>query len=372
MAPAPQGGQGGDNSAGILWVVAALFAGIWAVWYAEQTVIVSGYFWMKLAEIDLLSHFTNNLEDVREAIFNSNPSTIDLDHITKIGSAVGYYLRIPCIAFILLLAVVVFFGNSVRVFKRTYNMKDLATLEQDNWQQIVPVVKLDLIRTDIDKGPWAMALTPVPFCKRFQLLEEFKRAPTEGMARKDMNKIEVRLKRGEANKVFAMQLGPLWSGPDKLPPHVKALFAIFAARYSGDPTAAKFLQQLSKSSITKLDFTGIEQLLKKHVKDKAVQRVMNSHAYVMTVMASMLSLARLDGVQASADFLWLKPFDRRLWYTLNTVGRQTPFPEVAGIFAHWVAERDMGKKLMVPMVEEATNALELALTEIIYKADEEK
>jgi intracellular multiplication protein IcmP len=68
----------------------------------------------------------------------------------------------------------------------------------------------------------------------------------------------------------------------------------------------------------------------------------------------------------------LKPYDRRLWYTLNTVGRQTPFPEVAGIFAHWVAERDMGRKLMVPMVEEATTALEVALTEIIYKPDEEK
>ncbi len=54
-----------------------------------------------------------------------------------------------------------------------------------------------------------------------------------------------------------------------------------------------------------------------------------------------------DGVQASADFLWLKPIDRRLWYMLNTVGRQTPFAEVAGPYAHWLAEREMGKRILM-------------------------
>jgi intracellular multiplication protein IcmP len=371
MAAAPQGGGGsGDNSAGILWVVAAIFAGLAGLWYAEQSLIVSTYFDLKLLEINLLSHFTNNLEDVRSAIINSDPSKTSMDQMMLVGSAVGYYLRIPCIIFILFLAVVVFFGNSVRVYVRTYNMKDLVTLEQDNWPQIVPVAKLDLIKTDIDKGPWSMSLQPIAFCKRFRLLEEFKRAPTEGMSRKDMNKVEVRLKRGDANKVFAMQLGPLWAGPERLPPHVKALYAIFCARYQGDPAAVSMLRQLSRTATTKMDFSGIDQLLKKHGGDKAVVKVTTSHAYVLTVMASMLALARLDGVQASADFLWLKPLDRRLWYILNTVGRQTPFPEVAGIFAHWVAERDMGRKLFVPMVEEATNALETALKEIIYKPDE--
>ena len=87
-------------------------------------------------------------------------------------------------------------------------------------------------------------------------------------------------------------------------------------------------------------------------------------------MASMLEEARQDGVQASADFLWLKPLDRRLWYTLNTVGRQTPFIEVAGIFAHWIAEKEAQRRLRVPMVEEATNAVELALKDVVYRPDE--
>lgn len=370
MAAAPQQGGQGDSSAGILWVVAAIFAGLLAVWYSGQKYIVSTYFKLKLLEISFLSYFTNNLDDVRSYILTADPAHTSMDNMLQAGAAVGYYLRIPCIAFIVLLAIAVFFSNSVRVFKRTYNMKDLASLEVENWPQISPVVKLDLVKTDIDKGPWAMAMTPVQYCKRFNLLEEFKRQPTENMSRKEMNRIDVRLKRGEANKVFAMQLGPLWMGPHKLPLHTKALFAIFAGRMEGDAAAVKLIRQLSATSTTKLDFRGVDELLKKYENHKEVKKITESHAYVMTVMASMLVLARTDGVQASADFLWLKPVDRRLWYTLNTVGRQTPFTEVAGIFAHWVAEKELGKKLYVPMIEEATNALDLALKEIIYKPDE--
>lgn len=370
MAAAPQGGNQGDNSSGVLWSVAALFAVGAGIWYGFKKYLVTYYFKLKLLEIDVLSHFTNNLDDVRSTIYSMDVNTIQLVDVLHVGEAVGYYLRIPCIIFICILAVVVFFTNTVRLYKRTYDMRSLRVAERPNWPQISPVTHLDLIKQDIDKGPWAMAMTPMQFCKRHNLLEEFKRGPQEGMARKDWSKVEVSLKRGHANKVFIMQLGPLWAGTSRLPPHVRALFAIFAGRYNSDPKAVDLLKQLSNSATSKLDFSGVDQLLKKHEGTKAVQQVMESHAYILTVMASMLVLARLDGVQASADFLWLKPLDRRLWYTLNTVGRQTPYTEVAGIFAHWVAEKEMGKKLLIPMVEEATNALELALKEIIYKPDE--
>jgi len=46
--------------------------------------------------------------------------------------------------------------------------------------------------------------------------------------------------------------------------------------------------------------------------------------------------------------------------------------EIAGPFAHWLAEKELGKAILVPMVEEATNALDIALKEIIYRSDEEK
>ena len=369
MAAQQQPGQS-DGSAGILWVVAAIFAALMALWYKGRVYIVTYFFKLKLFEIGLVSYLTSDLDDVRSTILLSDPAATPFKMVLQAGQAVGYYIRIPCILIIFVLAILIYTTNKVRVYKRIYSMRDLVTLEKNNWAQANPIAGLDLLKTNIDKGPWAMAMTPMQFCKKFGLLEEFKRAPQEGVSRREWSKVEVNLRRGRANRLFAMQLGPLWSGVDNLQPHVKALFAIFAGRANSDPAAIAMLRQLNLSSTTKLNFTGVDQLCKKYVDTKMVKAVTDSHAYVATVMASMLVLARTDGVQASADFLWLKPLDRRLWYTLNTVGRQTPFTEVAGIFAHWVAERDMGRKLLIPMVEEATNALAFALTEIIYKPDE--
>lgn len=372
MAAAPQGNQQ-DNSMGILWIIAGLFVGLGAIWLTFKQQLISIYFKIKLAEISFISLFTHNLDDVRTTINTGDLLKFSFHDVMAIGQAVGDYLRIPFVILIFCLAVLVYVGNSTRVYKRIYSMRDMVELEKVNWPQIVPVAGLDLVKTDIDKGPWAMAMTPIQFCKRYNLLEEHKPQMQEGMTRKEWNRVEVTLKRGLANKIFLLQLGPLWQGTNRLPPHVKALFAVFAARYNSDTKAAQdLLRQIAASSATKLDFTGVDELCKKHEGSKGIQKVINSHAYVLTVMASMLEAAREDGVQASADFLWLKPVDRRLWYMLNTVGRQTPFTEVAGPFAHWLAEKEIGRRLLVPMVEEATNAMEIALKEIIYHPDEKE
>lgn len=371
-----KGGGGGqpdqsEGAMGMLWIIAALFVFGYAFWYVFKVQIIHFYFLLKLWEIDFFSLFTHNLQDVRTYILSVDPAKLNFDDVIKVGNAVGHYLRIPVVILIFVLALSIYFLNSTRLYKRTYSMTDLVKLEKANWPQITPIIGLDLDKKDIDKGPWAMALTPMLFCKRHNLLEEHKIQPKEGMTRKESNRLEVALKRGHANKLFSIQLGPLWQGVDKLPMHAKALFSVFAARYYSDSKAAEaILSRLSSSSVTKLDFTGVDELCKKYVGKKHIQEIINSHAYVLTVMASMLQAAREDGVQASADFLWLKPVDRRLWYMLNTVGRQTPFVEVAGPFAHWIAEKQMGRRLLVPMVEQATNALETALREIIYLPDE--
>jgi intracellular multiplication protein IcmP len=87
-------------------------------------------------------------------------------------------------------------------------------------------------------------------------------------------------------------------------------------------------------------------------------------------MASMMEYARNDGVLASAEFIWLKPLDRKLWFMLNCVGRQTPFCEVAGPVAHFKIEKRLRRPLKVPMIDEAVNALEAALAEIIYQPED--
>jgi intracellular multiplication protein IcmP len=389
MPAAPQssgGGGQGDHSTSILWIIGAIFVFIGAIWYVFSAQLVYFFLTIKLYEIGLMEQVSNlfgyfsghtySFYPLKQSLESARASsgTVTFQQLMSLGSDVGKWLRIPLSALLILLGIVVYLSSTTRVFKQIYNMRDFAKLESKNWPQITPVMNLDLLSTDIDTGPWAMAQTPMQFCKKYKLLEEVRPMRREGMSRKEWDKIEVVLKRGQANKIFAMQLGPLWRGVNYLPPHAKALFAVFAARINADSKAAgDLLKQLSTSSQNKqLNYQGVDALLKKHADTKAVKQITDSYAYVSTVMASMLLGARDDGVQASADFLWLKPLDRKLWYTLNTVGRQTPFIEVAGIYAHWISEREAGRKLIVPMVEEATNAVEVALKEIVYRKEEEE
>ena len=372
---APQGGGGQqDNSMGMLWGIAAIFAAIGIIWYAFKSYLVVFYLSIKLYEVDLINLLTGDrFADLHAAILYAlaNPKSLTVADIMMLGHGVGDVLKYPMALILIILAFVVFLGNSTRVFRRIYNMRDLIRYEKDNWPQITPVVNLDLLKTDIDTGPWAMAMQPMPFCKKFNLLEEIRPQRREGMTRKEWDKVDVILRRGEASRLFALQLGQVWRGTQFLPPYMRALFAVFAARINADSKeAAKLIAQFAASSASKkIDMRGVDDLLKKHEKTKLVQKVVRTHAYVFTVMAAMLEAAREDGVQASADFLWLKPIDRRLWYILNTVGRQTPFVEVAGIFAHWVAEKEAGRRLLVPMIDEATKALELAIKEVVYRPD---
>ncbi len=171
-----------------------------------------------------------------------------------------------------------------------------------------------------------------------------------------------------------MQLGPYWEGSEKLPIHTRALFAAFSARIDGDGEACnRLLMQIAASTETgKIDFTGVDEILAKHKNNKLISKIISRHAFVLTVMSSMLEAVRDDGVLASADFLWLKPVDRRLWFMLNSIGRQTPFSEVAGPFAHWIVEKELNRKLRVPVIEEAVNALAGAIQDIIYVPEEDE
>ena len=242
-------------------------------------------------------------------------------------------------------------------------MRTLRAQEQYNWPAIMPVVKLDLVSVDINTGPWAMANTPMEFARRYQLLKKNDVLLDNSEPGQELT---AGVRRGDAKRVFTLQLGPYWDGFDRCAPHVRALAAVFMARMNRDRgSAVKILESLDKSwSVGKPDYSLVAAVLKKYQNLENVQEIIGRHAYLLTVMASLIQASRSDGVVPSAEFLWLKPVDRRLWYMLNCVGRQTPFAEVSGPFAHWRAERAMGRRSLVPMIDEAIKALEVAIKEV--------
>lgn len=371
MAAPAQQQQSGDNSLAPLWIVVCIFLAGWLIWAFFHTQIVTFLLHIKFFEARLISFVLPATAQFACSIKQLHPAELAFTQLLDVSREVGSYLRYPIIFLLLSLAVIIYFSHINLQFKRFYTMDSLAEAERKNWPQISPVIQLDLVKQDIDKGPWAMALSPMQFAKKYQLLQEEKTVAAMTMAAKMRHHSTVRIKREAAHHVFVLQCGEYWQGVESLTPAAKALFAVFAARINQDRAGAlKLLLQVAESSTTgRLNFSGVDALLEKHRNNKLVHRVIHSHAYVLTVMASLLVLARKEGVLATADFLWLKPKDRLLWFMLNSVGRQTAFAEVSGPFAHWNVERIMGRRLMVPMVEEAVNGLEAAIKEILYIPD---
>lgn len=363
----PQGqGGGADNSLAPFFAILAIGGISYFIWYKEHALIVSLFFLIKSAEISLIELFVNIpvLSLWKRYIEITPPENVSWVSFQNLCNAVGYYLRYPAGAILVALGVWIYTKNVGLRFRRTYNMKLLRDQEQQNWPQIMPVISKDLIKEDVRIGPWAMALTPMEFAKQHNLLKK------DEFAQAAMSNIDLPLtagiRKGEARRIFTLQLGAYWYGFDALNPYTKALAAVFIAKINRDRDGAtKLLKILSESAAKgRLDVTLVPDLLNKHKNTPLIQEIVGQHAYIMTVMASLMERARDDGVLASADFLWLKPVDRRLWYILNNIGRQTAFVEVGGIFAHWMAEKTLAQKSLSPMIEEAVKALELAIKEI--------
>lgn len=369
-----------ENALDFLWLIVMLVVGVTLIWYFGKSYIANAVFtvryyeivaidyvlngWMKFVQLAHLPLHTPNTQDLTQwsGYIQSKPGEVSFTVLNKVSTIVGNYLRYPFAIILMGLAFLVYRANMAIKFKTIFNMQRLKTQEEKDWPQIVPVANLDLVKQELNEGPWAMALTPMEFSKQNNLLKF-----EENNGQKTVSLIS-----GAAYRVFALQLGSIWTRAEKLPIHAQALFAIFAARANRDREAADqlLLQITASANLGKLNFAGTQELLAKHVNSKLAAGVTSQHAYLYAVMASMLELARTDGVLATAEFLWLKPVDRKLWYMLNSVGRQTVVPEVAGAFAHWIAEKRLARPLKVPMVDEAVKALDAALKEIIYEPEE--
>ena len=228
---------------------------------------------------------------------------------------------------------------------------------------------------DLDEGVWGMSMTPMQYAKKNKLINvDYATKVGSGFSKVQEAEFKVTLDCVRAERAMGAQLGRPWQGAAAMAPHRRAIFAVMVAKGCRDSKKAQQLvyQLADSAGDGNLNLTGADDLWKKHYKNKAVERICANHAYEFTVMASLLQFAREDGVLAAADFLWVKPLDRRLWFVINNVGRQTPGEEVGGIFCHWYNELALKRPLSMPVVDAAVDALELALSEILYIPDDKE
>ena len=370
MPPQSQAPSSTDEN-GPLWIAGFIIVSVLIIWFTLHDWLIFLFLKLKLAELYLIAPFTHKFDSFILSLKNFNlidAKNMSLNATNFIATRVGEVLRYPFMLILVGLAALLYFGNVSVRYRNMYSMNSLAEYEKTDWPQISPVLKLDLVNTPLEKGPWASALNPKQFAEKYNLLIIEKELSGQGELSTAV-KLKVTVKKFEAKQVFLMQLGNYWHGVEKIPVHFRALFAMFAAKAHGDQDAVTRLNNQIAITAAKgsPDFTGTDALLAKYGSNKNVQAVTSRYAFVYTVMIGMLELSRTDGVYASSDFLWLKPLDRRLWYTLNNVGRKTAFCEVAGIYSHYYSECKYGRPIFVPMVDNAVEALQIAIDQILFK-----
>ena len=356
----------GDHSLAPAWIMILIVFVCYFTWMGAHQYIVSFVFAFNIVQAKLINYFVNNSNLANDILLMQtlDPSTVDWAQLMQFTKHVGDYSRYPIIVLMLVFALILYRSDVTVKYRRRHTMVTLREQEQENWPAIMPIIKEDLTAMDVNTGPWAMALTPMEFAKKYNLLKKSDiLLDNSSIPGQEMT---AGLRRGDAKRIFTLQLGPAWDGFDRCPLHVKALAAVFMARINRDKTAANtILKNCDKSFVAgKLDPGDVNSVIQKYMNTDLVKEIVAKHAYLLTVLASLLEGARQDGVVPSAEFLWLKVIDRRLWYMCNCVGRQTPYSEVGGPFAHWKAEKSMGRRSRAPMVDEAIKALEIAVREV--------
>lgn len=390
---AQQSGQEGSekNTYYILWLLLLIAMVCAMLWYVFQVQLKIAFIYVRIAELavihgffglipldfpyigDMCAKIYSLVGDDLELARSLTPASIGMDAAATLSETAGTYLRYPVAIFLGFLSIMIYKINVHTRLTKQFNMITLAKQEVVNWPQIGVATKNDILNADLDVGPWAMAMSPLQFAKRNKLSIVQKSAASNSPFAKGQGPAYILLlDKIRAERAFSVQLGRNWHGVEAMPVYRRAIFAVFIARGCRDSKAAAALvARLAASGAEgKLDCTGVDELIQKHMKDKKVQEICRQHAYEFTVFVSLLLFAREDGVVASADFLWVKPLDRRLWYVINNVGRQTPAVEVAGIFSHWNYESVLKRPLSSPKVEEAVTALAKALSEVLYMPDD--
>lgn len=363
-----------DGSDNFVWGLFALCIVFFIISYKFGDQIKMAYLHLKVLEGQIVTMFYDfgNLDKAVSYVSNQDYATMDAKKATLFGKMVGKIWMWPGVTLMIYLWYRTQRNNPFSRYTRVHTMNSLAKVEAVTWPWITPVLNLDLVKVDIEKGKWAMALKPLDFAQKYKLLDDNKSLIQE-----------------QAEKIFVAQLGPLWEGPEKLPDYVQALFAIFLAYGCYDKKGGEdAIRKLAVSfAADKPDYSFVKGLMEKHwyrykdgrpkkfaseedkkhyQKYEEALRRCSSHAYVYTVFPSMLEFARETGVLPSNYWVWLRPKARTLWYILNTVGRKVAVCEVAGIYCHWLAESVVGKKIEMPYVEKAVTGLRVELTQIKF------
>lgn len=363
-----------DNE--LLWVLGGVFLLVIAAWFVGHERISAFIMKVRMFESYFLIFDEEARDAIREWVSTTDPKDVTILELWQSGLVAGRSLRFFVgIAITALFAYLVYRSpdRSGR-YTKTYDMMSLATQESDEWKVIKPVLGQNLDKVSIDDPINGMRARPRDYGRKHGFIvristlgDKATSANVEALDRKDALLLD------RTRAIFGKQLGHMWQGVNELRIHERCLFAAFAAQINNntsmsqqivDDLAESYLEARKTKDISKINSHKAAEALKKYGNTKAVQKIVGRHAYSRTVLISMLSKARENGVLPPNWFRWLKTVDRVTWYALTDLGLDVASVEAAGIRAHWLAESMARAPIVNPMIENAVVGLKIYLGEI--------
>jgi intracellular multiplication protein IcmP len=355
---------------GILLVVLAVL--IWLFWYYFHTEVRDLVRWIRYGEMWLISWFVG--DDYR-VFYDGNmirwqegytltprfaAEEMNFNHLSLFAALAMQPFKSVIIAILGAGALWCMFSGPNTHNRQRLGLEGLINRQKQNFPVIAPFAQFNP-----SKQPPRPPGSPVP--AELPLFAEAL-GPEEWLAYYQIPVPDGKIDEAAATREFQKQLGARWKGPQALKPYEQILLAAFclkAARKRSDADSmlgriamcwsAKDGLKLSRDSSLLREARAV--LKNRDLAGKTMAQC-NRHAFVTTAMLRALAFAREEGgVLAPAQFVWLRAYDRRLWYPLNNMGRQSFHAEALGAMAHFKAERLTQRPIPMPKVENAVSTL---------------
>ncbi|PZP57388.1 MAG: type IV secretion system protein [Micavibrio aeruginosavorus] len=366
-----------DNAIGwvLLLVVIALLLVL--LWYFQSQNIRNMVRYLRVGEMWVASHFVDTDEVVYmlPAKGKLPPQTLTYSQVYELakitpkeklnGTFMGILSQTALAPFryvftgiLVLIGLWLLFNGPKSQYRKRYDINTLLKRQAGNFPYIEPFIKFN----PSNQPPRAPG-SPVP--AELPLFAEAL-GPEEWVAYYDVPVPDGKLDEEAAARVFASTLGKPWRGPLHLPPYKQVLLAAFCLkamrkRAESDLMLGEISKCWSPEGGLKLNSKLLRQarsILKNRDKIGKVISKCNQHAYENTALIRALLIAREEGgVLAPAQFVWLRGFDRTLWYPLNNLGRQAYHTEALGTMCHYKAEKLIQRPIPRPKMEDAVKTL---------------
>ena len=352
------GNQGYNNKADdtiALLIIVPVVLGV--ILYFSYPIVKEFLLTLKLYQLQIISYIVPTTDNITmlERLKTVPAYNWTLKDSVILGNKVNYYFS-PFVFLFCYVSVLIVKSKYYQAFRHNrlhIGTQSLLLQERKLWSYLEPIAHLDLLHNDVEG--WESAKKPQDIAVENKLLK---------------NKFDNKsLNRDLAAKYFASQLGPLFVDLDSLPTALKALVGVFASRMTGERDEAEFaLLDISKSFAYEnngnYDFSAGLKLFEKYRNQPDLIELTKKHAYISTFFLGLFTKTKDFGVMTTKYFIWIKPMNRRLFFTLNNVGREVAWTECGGIWDHYQHEHALRRPMYKMFVNNAVDGLEEELERV--------